>query len=45
MPRRATGFVQGLIFHLNNRVGRDEAPFKLEEEGERFWLRYQVRHL
>jgi len=37
MPRRGRIFVEGLIYHVYNRVGRGEAPFKLDDEAERFW--------
>ena len=37
MPRRGRVFVEGLIYHVYNRVGRGEAPFKLVDEAERFW--------
>jgi putative transposase len=37
MPRRARVFVEGLIYHVYNRVGRGEAPFKLSEEAVTFW--------
>jgi len=37
MPRRPRVFVEGLTYHVYNRVGRGEAPFKLQEEAERFW--------
>ncbi len=37
MPRRPRVFVEGLTYHVYNRVGRGEAPFKLEDEAERFW--------
>ena len=30
-------FVEGLIYHVYNRAGRGEAPFKLEDEADRFW--------
>jgi REP element-mobilizing transposase RayT len=36
MARRARVFVEGLSYHVYNRVGRGEAPFKLEGEAERF---------
>jgi len=36
MPRRARVFVEGLIYHVYNRVGRGEAPFKLADEADRF---------
>ena len=36
MPRRARVFVEGLIYHVYNRAGRGEAPFKVEGEAERF---------
>jgi REP element-mobilizing transposase RayT len=37
MPRRPRVFIEGLTYHVYNRVGRGEAPFALEEEAERFW--------
>jgi len=36
MPRRPRVFVEGLISHVYNRVGRGEAPFKLADEADRF---------
>jgi REP element-mobilizing transposase RayT len=36
MPRRARVFIEGLIYHVYNRVGRGEAPFKLADEADRF---------
>ncbi len=36
MARRPRVFVEGLIYHVYNRVGRGEAPFKLGDEAERF---------
>ncbi|MBI4914522.1 MAG: transposase, partial [Acidobacteria bacterium] len=36
MPRRPRLFVEGLIYHVYNRVGRGEAPFKLDDEADRF---------
>jgi len=36
MPRRARVFVEGFIYHVYNRVGRGEAPFKLADEADRF---------
>ena len=38
MPRRPRVFVEGLVYHVYNRAGRGEAPFKLEDEAGRFWL-------
>ena len=44
MPRRPRVFVEGLIYHVYNRAGRGEAPFKLEEEADRFWsLLHEVK--
>jgi putative transposase len=44
MPRRGRVFVEGLIYHVYNRVGRGEAPFKLDDEAERFWaLLHEVK--
>jgi REP-associated tyrosine transposase len=37
MPRRPRVFVEGLIYHVYNRAGRGEAPFKLEGEAQTFW--------
>jgi putative transposase len=37
MPRRARVFVEGLIYHVYNRVGRGEAPFKLGDEAQAFY--------
>ena len=37
MLRRPRVFVAGLIDHVYNRAGRGEAPFKLEDEADRFW--------
>lgn len=34
MPRRARVFVEGLIYHVYNRVGRGEAPFRLDDEAD-----------
>ena len=34
IPRRARAFVQGLIYHVYNQVGRGEAPFRLDEEAD-----------
>jgi len=36
MARRPRVFVEGLTYHVYNRVGRGEAPFKLDDEAERF---------
>ncbi len=36
MPRRPRLFIEGLTYHVFNRVGRGEAPFKLGGEAERF---------
>jgi REP element-mobilizing transposase RayT len=36
MPRRPRVFAEGLIYHVYNRVGRGKAPFKAEDEAERF---------
>jgi putative transposase len=44
MPRRPRVFVEGMIVHVYNRVGRGEAPFKLDAEAERFWsLLHEVK--
>ena len=44
MPRRPRVFVEGLIYHVDNRAGRGEAPFKLEDEAGRFWrLLHEVK--
>jgi REP element-mobilizing transposase RayT len=44
MPRRLRVLVEGLTYHVYNRVGRGEAPFKLEDEAERFWsLMHKVK--
>jgi hypothetical protein len=44
MPRRPMVFIEGPTYHVYNRVGRGEAPFKLEEEAERFWsLLHEVK--
>lgn len=44
MPRRPRVFIEGLTYHVYNRVGRGEAPFTLEEEAERFWsLLHEVK--
>ncbi len=37
MPRRARIFVEGLIYHVYNRVGRGEAPFNLDDEAHVLW--------
>jgi REP element-mobilizing transposase RayT len=37
MPRRPRVFLDGLTYHVYNRVARGEAPFKLDDEAERFW--------
>ncbi len=37
MPRRARVFVEGLIYHVYNRVGRGEAPFRLDDEADAFF--------
>lgn len=37
MPRRPRVFVEGLIYHVYNRVGRGASPFKLEGEARAFW--------
>ena len=36
MPRRPRAFVEGLTYHVYNRVGRGEAPCTLADEAERF---------
>jgi REP element-mobilizing transposase RayT len=44
MPRRPRVFVDGLIYHVYNRVGRGEAPFKLDDEAESlFGLMQEVK--
>lgn len=44
MPRRPRVFVEGLIHHVYNRVARGEAPFKLDDEAQRFWnLLHEVK--
>ncbi|HQT95051.1 MAG: hypothetical protein B7Z68_03205 [Acidobacteria bacterium 21-70-11] len=44
MSRRSRGLVEGLIYHVYNRAGRGEAPFKLEDEADRFWsLPHEVK--
>ena len=44
MPRRARVFVEGLTYHVYNRVGRGEAPFKLEDEAQLFFtLLHEVK--
>jgi hypothetical protein len=44
LPRRPRLFVGGLVYHVCNRAGRGEAPFKLEDEARRFWsLLYEVK--
>ena len=44
MPRRPRVFVEGLVYHVYNRAGRGEAPFKLEDEALRFWsLLHEVK--
>ena len=44
MPRRPRVFIEGLTYHVYNRVGRAEAPFKLGDEAERFWgLLHEVK--
>ncbi len=44
MPRRPRVFVEGMVYHVYNRVGRGEAPFKLEDEAQRLWgLLHDVR--
>lgn len=44
MPRRARVLVEGLIYHVYNRMGRGEAPFNLGDEAERFWnLQHDVK--
>jgi hypothetical protein len=37
MPRRPRVFVNGLVYHVYNRVRRGEAPYNLDDEAERFW--------
>jgi REP element-mobilizing transposase RayT len=37
MPRRARVFVEGVIYHVYNRVGRGEAPFRLDDEADAFF--------
>ncbi|MFI5091375.1 MAG: transposase, partial [Terriglobales bacterium] len=36
MPRRPRVFVEGLTYHVYNRVGRGEAPFRQAREAEAF---------
>ena len=36
MPQRPRVLVEGLIYHMYNRVGRGEAPFKLDDEAQAF---------
>ena len=44
MARRPRVFVEGLVYHVYNRAGRGEAPFKLEDEAGRFWsLLHEVK--
>jgi REP element-mobilizing transposase RayT len=44
MPLRPRVFVEGFIYHVYNRAGRGEAPFKLEDEADRFWsLLHEVK--
>ena len=44
MARRPRVFVEGLIYHVYNRVGRGEAPFKLEDEAQVFYsLLHEVK--
>ena len=37
MPRLQRVFVEGLVYHVYNRVGRGEAPFTLEDGAQTFW--------
>ena len=44
MRRQPRVLVEGLIYHVYNRVGRGEAPFKVEDEAGRFWsLLHEVK--
>jgi REP element-mobilizing transposase RayT len=44
MPRRPRVFVEGFVYHVYNRVGRGEAPFKLDDEAQALWsLLHEVK--